>query len=137
MRLKTIAAAVAATAGNALHTYTNSSSDTLRILWAQLSLVTGATVANRTVNLLIYDGAGTPVLRLSIVAGAVATASLTTRFDFFQDIARETAIAATALKVPIPKDLFIPPGWSFKFSVTNGVAGDSYSGNYMLAEVVA
>jgi hypothetical protein len=65
-------------------------------------------------------------------SGAVVTASTSSQHhEFMQGIYRETSFVGNAIQVPIPKDCVIPPGYSIKIEVENGVSGDSYNYHVM------
>lgn len=112
-------------AGNVVTTITSGDTQANTLLYGQVSLTTNASAANRRVVVGVYDDAGNVVV--DIHSGAVVTASASNQHhELMQGVFRETSFVGNALQVPIPKDLIIPPGYSLKITIENGVAGDSY-----------
>lgn len=132
MQPRMSAVSVPATAGNVVYSFTNTEDVPMQMLYGDLTLTTSASVANRQPKLGLCDSDGNTFME--VIGGASVTASLTTSLKYLPGIYRETAIALGALQVPIPTEAVIPPGWSVKITVTNGVAGDSYTGKFMLRE---
>lgn len=120
-------------AGNVATTLTSSDSQLKKVLYGQVVLTTDATVANRRVILSILDEAGDVVIDLH-AAAVVAASTSSQHHEFLQGIYRETSFIGGAIQVPIPTDCLVPPGYSLKVSIENGVAGDSY--NYAFASKV-
>jgi hypothetical protein len=117
-------------AGNDVTTITAKDTQAITLLYGQISLTTDATVANRRVVIGVYDDSGN--LIIDIHSGAVVAASASAQHhELMQGVYRETSFVGGALQVPIPDDLIIPPQYSLKITVENGVAGDSY--DYSLA----
>lgn len=123
----------AATAGNANMDFVVPANKMYRVCYGQALLTTDATVANRRVVLSILDGAAATVFDTH--AGAVVAASQTNaHHEFLQGIYRETAFAGNALQVPIGHDVVLLPGWTLRVSVDAGVAGDSFTGSFVVDE---
>jgi hypothetical protein len=115
---------VAALAGDATKTWTNSStSDAWVILFGHAILQCDATVANRYLRLGLHDADGNIVSETH--AGAAATAGLTRHYTMKQGIFRESSFINGELEFPLAKGLLVPPGFSLQMSVEGGVAGDS------------
>lgn len=126
-----------ATAGNVSKDFTSefTGNKPWQILYGQVVLTTDATVANRRVLLKILDSTGAVVFDTH--AGAVVAASATAQHhEFLQGIYRETSFVGSALQVPIGHDFIIPAGWTLRISIENGVAGDSYTAQFMAVEHV-
>lgn len=117
-------------AGNVVTTITSGDAQINTFLYGQVALTTDGTAANRRVIVGVYDDSGNAII--DVHSGAVVAASASDQHhELLQGVFRETSFVGGALQVPIPKDLIIPPGYSFKITVENGVAGDSY--DYSLA----
>lgn len=125
----------AATAGNANMEFLVPAQKQYKLLYGAVRLTTDATVANRRVLLGVFDDAGTPALVFDVHSGAVVVASQTdVHHGFMQGIYRETAFIDNALQVPIGRELILLPGWLLRVWIQNGVAGDSYTGKFMIDE---
>ena len=123
----------AATAGNATLEFSPTTGKTMRVLCGQVNLTTNATVANRRVILAVIDPATNTVI--DIHSGAVVAASQTNQHhEFMQGVYRETSFVGGALQVPIPIGMYVPTGFILRVSVTAGVAGDSFSANFLVEE---
>lgn len=130
MGLELITAA-AATAGNANMDFAVPAQKGYRVCYGQVVLTTDATVANRRVVLSLLDAAGAAVLDSH--AGAVVAASQTSQHhEFLQGIYRETSFVGGALQIPIGQDVYLLPGWKLRVAIENGVAGDSFTGKFMV-----
>lgn len=117
-------------AGNVATTLTSKDTQINSFLYGQIILTTDATVANRRVIISVLDDSGNTIIDLH--SGAVVAASASTQHhELMQGIFRETSFIGDALQVPVPQDFAIPPLYSFKITIENGVAGDSY--DYALA----
>lgn len=122
------------TAGNAVVTLSNTTGETLEILFGAIYLTTDATVANRNVRLALYDPDGT--FFMDVHAGAPVTASTTAaHLEYMQGIFRETAFIDGALQVPLPRKATVQSGWSMRATVVNGVAGDTFNGKFYARKV--
>lgn len=123
----------AATAGNVDMDFVVPAQKQYRICYGQAILTTDATVANRRVVLAILDGDGATVFDTH--AGAVVAASQTdAHHEFLQGIYRETSFVGGALQVPIGHDVILLPGWTLRVSIDAGVAGDSFTGSFVVDE---
>jgi hypothetical protein len=112
-------------AGNVVTTLTSSDTQCKKLLHGHVKLTTDATVANRRVVVGLYDDSDAFVFDTH--AGTVVAASASDQHhELMQGIFRETSFVGNALQVPIPEDFYVPPGYSIKISIENGVAGDSY-----------
>lgn len=80
--------------------------------WAHAILISTATVGNRELCINVLDELGN--LLIDIPSSAVQAASLTNHYAFYQGIFRETAFAANAIQVPIPKDLYLRAGYTLR-----------------------
>lgn len=113
-------------AGNASTTFTVPNHKRWKVLYAQMVLTTDATVANRQVRMRLLDSSSTLVFDAH--AGTVQTASATSQhYEFMQGVYRETSFIDSALQVPIPIDSYLQQKQKVQFTVSAGVAGDSYS----------
>jgi hypothetical protein len=123
-----------ATAGNVVAVMSNTTGETLEILFGEVSVTTDATVANRYIRLALYDASGT--FFMDMHAGAAVPASQTgVHIQYLQGIYRETSFIDTALQSPIPTKFTLQSGWSMRCSAFNGVAGDEFSGKFYTREV--
>lgn len=97
-----------------------------RLLSAYLVLTTDANVANRTVNIVITDGAST---YQQYAAGAVQTASLGYNYIIAAGYPiKDTAIDARAfMRIPIPNDVILFQGWTLDTVIDGKQAGDDWS----------
>jgi len=117
-----------ATAGNANSDFVVPSNEARRLLYAQLILTTDATVANRRAIMQIIDSNSNIII--DIHSGAVVAASQTNQHhSFMQGVYRETAFQGSSLQVPMPIDCYLSAGWTCRFNIENGVAGDSFQVN--------
>lgn len=117
-------------AGNVVTTLTSIDTQANTFLYGQVTLTTDATVANRRVVFSVINDASGVII--DVHSGSVVAASASAQHhEFMQGVFRETSFIGDALQVPIPKDLIIPPGYSIKIAIENGVAGDSYDYSLM------
>lgn len=113
-------------AGNANVDFTVPSNKQWELLYAHVILTTDATAANRYMETSVLDTASTEVI--DIHSGVAVPASQTNQHhSLMQGVYRETSFINNTVQVPIPMDLVASEGWTFRFSVANGVAGDSHS----------
>lgn len=91
-----------------------------KIIYANVILVTTATVGNRQIRFSVSDADGNDVGY--IPAGAVQAASLTRSYGFMQGIYRETAFIDSMIQVPIPTDLYLPSGYTVRFYDSAAIA---------------
>lgn len=122
-----------ATAGNANKDFVVGADDVQRILYGQVVLTTDATAANRRVIFRILDDSSNTVTDIHSGATVPASQSLQ-HHEFMQGIFRETAFVGTALQVPIPIDCCLLPSWTLRIFIENGVAGDSFTCNFVVDE---
>ena len=83
-----------------------------KINHAHVILATTATGGNRLITCNITDADGNS---FDIQAGTTQAASLTRHYLFLQGFFRETTFVNNELQVPLPYDLWLPPGWSIQF----------------------
>lgn len=90
------------------------------------TLVCDANVADRTVNLIIDDGAN---VLYTLPAGAVITANETKTCIWVKDWARAEAAfdAADEIRTPLPHDLLLPQAYRVRTSTTNLQATDNFA----------
>jgi hypothetical protein len=101
------------------------------LLFVSVAYTSNATVGNRQIVLQVLDPSNNVLAQHS--AGLVQAASLVNRYNFMPCITRETALVNSEVNVPIPFDLMIPSGGSFKVLDTAGIAaGDSMVVGYGL-----
>ena len=121
-----------ATAGNVDTDFTPRTGKSMQVKYGQVVLTTDATVANRRVVVQVLGEDGSSVIA-DFHTGAVVAASATTQHhEFMQGIFRETSFIGGAIQVPIPVNCIIPNGYTFRVTVENGVAGDSYTTNFLV-----
>lgn len=89
-----------------------------RLKWAYLEYVSTATAGNRQVEIRFKDSAGNVLF--SAAAGAVQAASLTRKYLFLPDSAREAAFVSNGITIPIPSCL-IPAGGSVQILDTAAI----------------
>lgn len=99
----------------------------------QVTLVTSATVATRTLQLTVLDEAAATVW--SFNSAVTQAASLTYTYTFMPGVPRDASVVSLMVNTPIPDQAIIMPGWSVRVSVTNGVAGDSVTVRGLLVGV--
>lgn len=119
-------------AGNVTVSSTTVSSQLRKLVMGQVVLTTDATAANRNVIIRLTDESDNTVI--DVHAGAPVTASKTSQhIEMMQGIYRETSFIDNALQLPIPEEFYVPPFWSLKVIIENGVAGDSYNYNLIFS----
>lgn len=89
------------------------------VCWAHIILVTSATVGNRNLLVTISDANGNQIFDFTITV--TQAASLTRHYTFQQGVYREAAFAGDDIQIPIPKDLFMTPGFYATVSDINNV----------------
>jgi hypothetical protein len=101
-----------------------------KLCYANVKLVTTATVGNRQIRMTVLDPQGKVVGYIS--AGAVQAASTTRSYGFLQGIYRETTFIDDMIQVPIPQDLFLPSGSVLRFSDSAAIdaAADDMTVNF-------
>lgn len=126
--------AITATAGNAATAiYINTTGRPLSILQGEIKLTTDATVANRYPKLEILDENDNVLLTIrSSVAIDASKANYLN--SFMRGVTREAAFVNSNVQVPLPLNSIVMPNHKVKVSITNGVAGDSFTGNVFLSE---
>lgn len=111
------------TANDSDKTWTVPDGEMWMLNWAHAILVATATVGNRVVTIDIEDGEGN--LLIDIPSAANHTANNTEHYAFFQGIYRETAFAAGAIQVPIPKDLYLKAGYTLRIYDRGAIAPEA------------
>lgn len=102
-----------------------------RVLYGMSKLTTDATVANRWMRLGIIDPNERNIICLC--AGASVPASMSDqRYSYLQGVYRETSFLNGVLQVPIASDLVVPAGYTIRFFLENGEAGDSFDCDLMV-----
>ncbi len=99
--------------------------DTVRV-----ELVTDATVANRTVTLIVDDGATTLA---SVTASAAQAASLTRQYQAYAS-GGAPRLDGTVFYLPIPPELMLMGGFRVRTSTAGIVAGDNFGAPQLLVE---
>jgi len=129
--------AVPSTAGNLVYTaLTPGSGFRWMLLYARLKLITDATVANRTLNIVPRDGSSNSLT--SPRMSAVITASLTAYLSLVGSIGLIAGSYQDGSVFAIdPFSMIIEGSDFFQIDVSNGVAGDAYSGFITVLEVPA
>jgi hypothetical protein len=82
------------------------------ILSVHVVLTSTATVGNRQVIIAIRDE--NDVLVADFHAGAVQAASLTRHYTCGQGVYRETSFIDGSIHMPMPKDMYLLPGWDLR-----------------------
>ena len=103
-----------------------------RIIMLLAELSSTATVGNRQLALRIQD-ADADLIGF-FVAGLVQAASLTFAYQFLPGVARETAVVNANVFIPIPPDLWLPPG--FMIRVVDDAAIDAAADDMVLQMLV-
>lgn len=85
-----------------------------------LWLVTDATVGNRNYRLEVKDSSGNIMFYQS--TGANTTASSTRRTAFISGSVRDSTAVDNTVNVPIPQELWLEGGWSFRVYDVGAVA---------------
>lgn len=111
-----------AQAGNAQVDFTPKENQAYRVLFGHGIVACDGTAANRRFKYTLYDENAKKVGDGH--AGAVAVADDTREYSLKQGIFRETSFIDDDVEVPLPKDFVVPPGFTLRFEVTNGQAGD-------------
>lgn len=108
-----------------------------RLQSINVQLVTDATVATRTMRIIIDDGANTLFL-LAAIDNQVA--SLTYNYECavfgYQPAIHAPAGLASSAYIPLPDNLWLPANARVRSSTLNMVAGDNYSAPRFLVEEV-
>ena len=94
-----------------------------RLIAAELTLVTSATVANRLVNFVVHDGTNE---LLRIPAPAVQTASTTVTYIFGDNLPFNNNATALVQTGAIPGNMYLPAIFELRTITTNLQAGDNY-----------
>ena len=102
-----------ATLNDSDKTFTVPDGEMWRLLYANATFVTTATVGNRQIRMEVSDPSGSPMGYIS--SGAVQAASLTRHYGFMQGIYRETSFIDGMIQIPIPLDLYLPAGATIRF----------------------
>lgn len=122
------------TANDSDKTITVPAGKTWELKWLHIILASTATVGNRQIKMEILDDDS--VVRADIHAGAVQAASLTRHYLCGQGVYRETSFVNGEMHVPIPHDLILHPGWSFRVydSAAVDAAADDLTVSYSVIE---
>lgn len=134
--IKTIT--ISATAGNVTSSKSPGASKKWKILYGRIVLVNDATVANRNLNVTLYNTGGT---KIGYDAYATNLAASATGYYVIHGIHgtaqgnANTTSWATADFYLSGGDCIISGTDKIQFSVANGVAGDSYSGTLHVIEL--
>jgi len=124
---------IAATAGNAVATITSTGKRVL-ILHGRITLVCNITVANRYIILSKRDSAGNVI---QMLANSQATIASATRIIGFGELVYSTGATPAAGDdyIGLSNPIVIEGGQVFDIRITNGVAGDSFSGYIETLEI--
>jgi hypothetical protein len=124
----------ASVAGNATHSWTVPTNKIHVVHFGHVILTTDGTAANRYLEVSIIDADSNEIFDTH--SGAAVTASTSNQHHtLMPGIYRETSFTNGSIQVPIPAYMVLMPGFTFQVSVTNGVAGDSYTSDWILSEV--
>lgn len=116
----------AATAGNANMDFVVPSNEQVELLYAHVILTTDANAANRYVEVSVLDENSVEIIDIHS-GGAVPASQTNQHHTLMQGVYRETSFINNSIQVPIPADLVVAEGWTVRFSISNGVAGDSFT----------
>ena len=123
---------IAATAGNVITNLSPGSGKRWLVLFGDLTLVCDATVATRYMQLSTTDGTN---LTQSF-PGLAPVASETKNISYNQTVEHLTAVAVTAdAHVAIGNNIILEGADQLRITINAGVAGDSYSGFFVVLEV--
>jgi len=133
-QLKTVT--IAATAGNVVTGLSPGTRKRWKVLYGIFTLACDATVANRKVQFDVTDGTNR-ILYLgespTFTASQTKTGIMAQREDSGTSFTVSDVIAAGELW--IPDDLIIEGDDEFQITISNGLAGDSYSGFIRVLEL--
>lgn len=101
-----------------------------RLISIFLELVTDATVANRTVTLLVDDGANT---LSSVSASAAQTATQTRQYSAYPG-GGAPRLDSTVFYLPTPPGIMLMGGFRIRTTTANRAAGDNYGAPQLLVE---
>lgn len=101
-------------------TYTNSTSDHLKVESLAVRYTSDANAGNRQIRMYLLSDED--VEARDTHAGAVQAASVDRHYDFSTGIFRETAFVDGAIQVPFPFSFYIPPGWKLKVADASDVS---------------
>jgi len=91
-----------------------------RLMYGFIELITTITVGNRQVALEIIDPTPKDIFRS--IAGAVQAANTTPEYHFSPNVVREAAFISNQILIPIPPELILLPGWSYRIYDTAAIA---------------
>jgi len=91
-----------------------------RLMYGFIELITTITVGNRQVALEIIDASANVIFRS--LAGAVQAANTTREYHFSPNVVREAAFISNQILIPIPPELILLPGWSYRIYDTAAIA---------------
>lgn len=124
---------VGATAGNANADIVVPAQKLYMLNLAELVLTTNGTAANRRAIARILDGAGATVTDYH--AGMTVPANQSAQHhQFMQGTYRETAFIGSSLQCPFGGEVPLLPGWTLRFLIDQGVAGDSFAVKALVEE---
>lgn len=105
-----------------------------RLLYGQITLTSTAVVGDRRIAIEIIDAASN--IAYKSISGAVQAASLTNEYHLTVNQSRELAFIAGHIAVPVPQELILLPGWSFRVYDTVAVdpAADDMIVNLVIDE---
>lgn len=93
--------------------------ETWKINWVHVTYTSTATVGNRLLKIYLRDTASTAVI--DIHAGLLQAASLVVHYLCGQGVYRETTTTNGEVHMPIPQDLYVPPGYTVQVVDENDV----------------
>ena len=83
-----------------------------KIFYGFIELITTAVVGNRQIAIEIIDASANVIFRS--LAGAVQAESTTREYHFSPNVVREAAFVNNQILIPIPPDLILLPGWTYR-----------------------
>lgn len=133
-QIKTIT--ISATAGNVTTDETPGATKKWKILYAYFSLVTDATVADRTFNIYITDSSNNPLTGNVYSAAHVASTTKYYNISPWNISGTNFTVAGNSVTYGM-RELIISGTDKMRIGISNGVAGDSYSGRIKVIELPA
>ena len=90
-----------------------------KIFYGFIELITTAVVGNRQIAIEIIDASANVIFRS--LAGAVQAESTTREYHFSPNVVREAAFVNNQILIPIPPDLILLPGWTYRIYDTAAI----------------
>jgi len=101
-------------------TLLNNSNVYWKALWVFMFYASSATAGNRNIAVALIDNVPSP--QAIFGSNFVHTASLGAGYNFFNGTSMDTIKNGLDIKVPIPENLIVPPGFSLTFYDYNNIS---------------